>query len=185
MSKVDLQSLIRDVEQRRSKVFRWTVEHGSLVRLDDDDKTTRVDVLCEICYLSQRDIRERMNAALERRAVDKRGLKAIVSDGEYAKFELVESAIRRLEVTVRGAYAMSLEADLSGQDPDDAIPFTGKNREILLRQSTLMAMVYSIIGRHEEWFDAPEEREGELGNSPDGPSSSSAAPPAETASPAT
>lgn len=178
---IQLSSLVRTP---KSRWFHYKVVGG--VSLLPTDNADEADISLMLRYQTKRDYRQMLTAAMtdtiERKAVKKNGLKALMTDDEAAHRAICSRLVLDWKLTVRGAFALEFEGNLSGQDPTATIEYNRENLQTMVSHSGLAARVHDIASKHENWFDLADE-ENEEKNSESGPNGSSDDSPAETASP--
>ena len=168
-------------EEPSSRWFYFVEKDGELEQVDEKPKNEKDLVLAyELDYVSKKRQRELMTSNASRRAIRRRGVKALqASDAEVRKNLCLES-LRNWKVTPRGLFLLNAELDVSKLDENELIEFNEGNIVVLAERSDLGTDVYGILTEHEEWFEAAS-----AGNSGDGPSSNMGKPPADPASTAT
>ncbi len=119
---------------------------------------------------------------VNRKAVQKNGLKAMLTDEAELKARLIQNSLISWQLTVKGASLMKLRLQFApGTDPTEVIPFTPDNVEQMTKASDMPDYVIENLNNHEAWFPL-EEREESQGNSESGPNGNSAGQPAAPAS---
>lgn len=155
---------------------RWFHYKSAGISLERTDDEAESCFSMRLEYMSQADYRRFLAAAMSdsssRKAVKREGVKALLADQEATRRALARRVLKDWKLTVRGAVMLEAEADFSGQDPDDTIPFENSQIEFMISHSTLLDQIDMIVQNYDEWFDMNQTEEDLRKNSSTGPDTS-------------
>ena len=161
---------------------RWFyyVETGEELELVDEKPPDDKYIMgLHLKYVDRRRQRQLMTGHVGRKALSRKGLKALVSSDDQFRMNLLKEALLDWHMTARAIFLLHAELDVEKLDPNVPIEFNPVNVETLGKFSELTTDVYTLETEHDEWFGS----EGDAGgNSDNGPNGSSDGSPVETVS---
>ena len=175
MTLQDLSVFVHDAPE--SKWFYYVEQDEELLLVDEQPPDDQLVVAYHLQYVSKRRQRELMAPKLSRKAISRKGMKAIMSNDGESRLNLCKESLLDWVITPRGLFLLNAELDISKLDPTDKVQFNEINIRTLAERSDLATDIYGILTDHEEWFEGDA-----AGNSGSGRSGSSEEPPAPPAS---
>lgn len=179
---MDLKSLVSSTPEPRW--FHFAEDDIAGIRPLEEDSDEEPLFSLQIEYVTPRQYRALITEGLERKAISRKGVKALATNEEKTRQRICRKLVKDWALDVAGAYALELTADLGDVDPQQPIEFTESNLDVMSQSSQLSSLVNEIVTNHSRWFKRPgdgEDDEDSVGKSPSGQNGSSDAPPVETA----